>query len=278
MDQEGPDTGLLEPPDPAWASVAPPPRRVRAARSSNDCGFPASGFPGVRREPFEPLSTRFRSRTGFRGAALAGVLAAVLCGFFWWQVATGTPEEAPFSDVSVPALEQSPGDGGDVVATEEHPGAGQGAILVHVAGAVATPGVVQLAPGSRLHEAVAAAGGGTAEADPGRLNLASVLEDGQKVLVPARGEPVPAGPVPGKADGASGNNRGESGSAGGPKTDLNTAGVEELGMLPRVGPVLAQRIVDWRRQHGRFKTVEELDAVDGIGPRLLQVLLPLVRV
>ena len=66
--------------------------------------------------------------------------------------------------------------------------------------------------------------------------------------------------------------------AGGGKINLNTAGVEELGTLPRVGPVLAQRIVDWRRQHGRFKTVQELDAVDGIGPKLLEALLPLVEV
>ena len=65
---------------------------------------------------------------------------------------------------------------------------------------------------------------------------------------------------------------------GGGKVNLNTAGVEELGTLPRVGPVLAQRIVDWRQQHGRFKTVQELDAVDGIGPKLLEALLPLVGI
>ena len=71
---------------------------------------------------------------------------------------------------------------------------------------------------------------------------------------------------------------GTSPGSGGGKINLNTAGVEELGTLPRVGPVLAQRIVDWRQQHGRFKTVQELDAVDGIGPKLLEALLPLVGV
>jgi competence protein ComEA len=62
------------------------------------------------------------------------------------------------------------------------------------------------------------------------------------------------------------------------KINLNTAGAEELATLPRVGPVLAQRIVDWRTQHGQFQRVEELDAVDGVGPKMLAALLPLVRV
>ena len=84
-----------------------------------------------------------------------------------------------------------------------------------------------------------------------------------------------AGPADSGSDGA-----GSAGSAaaGGTKINLNTAGIEELSTLPRVGPVLAQRIVDWRKQHGRFQTVDELDAVDGVGPKLLEALLPLVRV
>lgn len=224
----------------------------------------------------------FRSRTGFRAAVLVGVLAALLSGLFWWQVATGTPEAVPLGEAPAAAAGSPPAEGGGVVATEPEPepepAAAQGAIIVHVAGAVAKPGIVQLAPGSRLHEAISAAGGGTAVADPDRLNLASVLEDGQKVLVPALGDPAPAEPAPGETGGAGGNSSGGSGPAGGRRIDLNTAGVEELGTLPRVGPVLAQRIVDWRKQHGRFKTVEELDAVDGVGPKLLEALLPLVRV
>jgi len=105
-----------------------------------------------------------------------------------------------------------------------------------------------------------------------------VLEDGQKVLVPIRGEPGQAdapmdgSPAPGSGTGGTGP------VGGGGKVNLNTAGLEELGTLPRVGPVLAQRIVDWRQQHGRFKTVQELDAVDGIGPKLLEALLPLVGI
>ncbi|HET6269776.1 MAG TPA: helix-hairpin-helix domain-containing protein, partial [Arthrobacter sp.] len=107
---------------------------------------------------------------------------------------------------------------------------------------------------------------------------------GQKILVPARGDPGSAEPLPGEPAGSAGagsagaGTDGEGAAPGGGKIDLNTAGVEELGTLPRVGPVLAQRIVDWRKQHGRFQTVEELDAVDGVGPKMLEALLPRVRV
>lgn len=234
-----------------------------------------------------PWSVRLRGRTGLRPAILVGVLAGVLGCWFWWHVATGAPQVVPLSQVS-PAVVDTPTAGpGDLTASGD-PSAPTGMIIVHVAGAVARPGVVRLPQGSRLHEAITAAGGGTAAADPDRLNLASVLEDGQKVLVPERGDPGQVEPAAGEtggsassgagANGSGGTGAGGSGSADGRKIDLNTAGVEELGTLPRVGPVLAQRIVDWRKQHGRFKTVEELDAVDGVGPKLLEALRPLVRV
>ena len=148
---------------------------------------------------------------------------------------------------------------------------------MHVAGAVVRAGIVELPRGSRLHEAIAAAGGNAPGADPDQLNLAAVLEDGQKVLVPRQGETAPAVPAPTGDAGA----RGSPGSGSVPaegKINLNTAGAEELATLPRVGPVLAQRIVDWRTQHGEFQRVEELDAVDGFGPKLLEGVLPLVRV
>ena len=106
-----------------------------------------------------------------------------------------------------------------------------------------------------------------------------MLEDGQKVLVPVRGEPDQAdAPPDGGAAAPGSGNEGTSPGSGGGKINLNTAGIEELGTLPRVGPVLAQRIVDWRQQHGRFKSVQELDAVDGFGPKLLAALLPLVGI
>ncbi len=232
-----------------------------------------------------PGTAWVRHRTGLRAAVLLGAVAAVLSGWFWWCVATGAPEVVPLSEVPTSGLSE-PAGGADAGAAA--PAGGDAAapaarrVLVHVAGAVANPGVVELPEGSRIREAIAEAGGGTATADPDRLNLAAIVEDGQKVLVPERGEAVAPRAASDGSAGAAETGRGESGvggaEAGSGRINLNTAGVEELGALPRVGPVLAQRIVDWRKEHGRFQAVEELDAVDGVGPKLLAALLPLVRV
>ncbi|MET3920662.1 helix-hairpin-helix domain-containing protein [Arthrobacter sp. UYEF20] len=232
-----------------------------------------------------------RRRTGLRSAALLGAVAAVLGGWFWWRAATGAPEVVPLSEVSSAGVQQpDTGPGVEVSPSQNKTGGEAKGITVHVAGAVARPGVVELPAGSRLHEAIAAAGGPTGAAAPDRLNLAAVLEDGQKIVVPELGQPdassgQAAGPEGSgsagaeSADGSAGTNSADgSVGTGGGKINLNTAGVEELGTLPRVGPVLAQRIVDWRKQHGRFQTVEELDAVDGVGPKLLETLLPLVQI
>ena len=277
-------SGLLEMDGqaPGLPIPAPPPDSVgyERRRRSGDAGQHSGGLPGHRRDGAPALSARVRVRTGVRAAALLGVLAVVLGGCFWWQAGTGDARVVPLNE-SAPATEETSGQ--EVAATGAPAGdaasAGPESITVHVAGAVAKPGVVQLPAGSRVHEAITAAGGATDMAEPDRLNLAAVLEDGQKVLVPVRGEPDPAGrPGDGSAAPPGSGTSGTSPGSGGGKINLNTAGVEELGTLPRVGPVLAQRIVDWRQQHGRFKTVQELDAVDGIGPKLLGALLPLVGV
>jgi len=160
--------------------------------------------------------------------------------------------------------------------------------VVHVAGAVAAPGVIRLQQGSRVDDAIAAAGGAAPDADVNRLNLALAVEDGQKIYVPRQGEPASSaaessgsgGTGPGGMDpgGVGSTGTGQAGGAAGGKINLNTAGAAELDTLPKVGPVLAQRIVDWRKDHGPFKSVEELDAVDGVGPKMLEALLPLVTV
>ncbi|MET3142594.1 UNVERIFIED_ORG: competence protein ComEA [Arthrobacter sp. UYEF10] len=224
-----------------------------------------------------------RWRVGLRVALLIAALAVLGSVWFWAQVAAGQPEVRPLSDSSaqgsMPAGVVSPGPeprgAGQPELAPESPQAGT--VIIHVAGAVAVPGVVQLPAGSRVHQAIAAAGGGTAAADLNRLNLAAVLTDGEKLYVPQAGEEVPAGSSgpPGEAGEEPGNSG--TASAGG-KVNLNTASVEELDALPKVGPVLAQRIVDWRKEHGSFTSVEDLDAVDGVGPKMLETLLPLVRV
>jgi competence protein ComEA len=145
-------------------------------------------------------------------------------------------------------------------------------VVVHVVGRVRHPGVRRLPAGSRVADAVQAAGGVTGRADLSLLNLARVLVDGEQVRVPAVGEQV--GPVASAGGGAAGG-AGPGGAAGAP-VPLNTADLAALDTLPGVGPVLAQRILDWRTAHGRFTSVDELGEVSGIGEKLLAQLSPRV--
>ncbi len=156
-------------------------------------------------------------------------------------------------------------------------------VVVHVVGQVHSPGVLRLPVGSRVSDAVAGAGGATARADLSGINLARLLQDGEQVRVPAPGEEVrePAAPGGnGSVGGAgAGGSPGGGGSAGaGGVVPLNTADLATLDTLPGVGPVLAQRILDWRAEHGRFAAVDELSEVSGIGEKLLARLRPLVSV
>jgi competence protein ComEA len=137
------------------------------------------------------------------------------------------------------------------------------AVVVHVAGAVAAPGVYELPAGARVVDGVAAAGGALVEADVGALNLAAVVADGQRVYVPRIGEPRPPELGPAPAPGSS--------VAAGP-VDLNAASAAELDGLPGVGPATAQAIVDHREANGPFASVDDLEAVRGIGPAKLEAI------
>lgn len=148
-------------------------------------------------------------------------------------------------------------------------------IRVHVAGAVAHPGVYALAPGSIGDEAVAAAGGALAEADLGRVNLAGKLVDGQQFYVPHTGEAIPDTGSSGAGDAAASG----AGGAGTPgPVNINTAGVGALDDLPGIGATTAQKIVDYRSKHGPFSDVRQLLDVPGIGEGRLAALEGLVTV
>lgn len=140
------------------------------------------------------------------------------------------------------------------------------AVFVHVVGHVKEPGIYRLGAGARVFDAIAAAGGATEDADQSALNLAQPVSDGEQVRVPAVGE----APAPDASSGAP-NGGGASAAAGG-KINLNSATVEELDTLPRVGPAIAQRIIDYRQQHGRFTSVDQLGDVSGIGDAMLAAL------
>lgn len=157
----------------------------------------------------------------------------------------------------------------------------RGPVTVHAAGAVAQPGVYRLPPGARVADLIQAAGGATADAEVDALNLAALLDDGRRVYVPHRGE-VPPGSLLTTNDLADGSGAGGlAGSGPGPPerpVDLNTATLEQLDALPGVGPTTAQAILDYRRTNGRFRSVDELLEVRGIGPSRLQALRKKVRV
>lgn len=146
-------------------------------------------------------------------------------------------------------------------------------LLAHVVGQVRHPGVVRLRPGARVLDAVKAAGGAMPSADLAHLNLARPVADGEQIVVPKAGETIP---VAGASQSAGSGSTG-AGSPGG-LVDLNTADASTLDSLPGVGPVLSQRILDWRTAHGRFSSVDELGEVSGIGDKLFAQIAPKVKV
>lgn len=126
-------------------------------------------------------------------------------------------------------------------------------LVVHVAGAVRRPGLYRLAEGKRVADAVARAGGATAPADTAAINLAAPLADGMQVLVPRR--------VAGGGEQTAGS-----------RVSLSSATAAELDALPGIGPVTAQKIIDYRSEHGGFRSVDDLDAIPGIGPARVEQL------
>jgi competence protein ComEA len=217
-----------------------------------------------------------RQRIAVAVLALAALLVA---GFVWVRAAPhpggGREAAATLADASTgqgAAAGSSPGGGPGQALPRAAPESSTGSdpsgrLAVHVAGHVRHPGLVRLPAGSRVQDAIRAAGGATSGADLDAVNLARKLVDGEQVLVPGPGDPPP--PLPPAA-----------GAAPGTPTaplDLNTATVEQLDALPGVGEVTAGRIVAYRSAHP-FTTVDELLEVPGIGQRRFDQLKDLVTV
>ncbi|MFD8800394.1 helix-hairpin-helix domain-containing protein [Streptomyces atroolivaceus] len=213
-------------------------------------------------------------------AALAVVLvgAAVLAAAHFWSA---RPEAVRAPDRLTEAAAAQEGGSGATGAQlpglSPGPAAGprNGAapsarIVVDVSGKVRRPGIQHLPAGSRVEDALRAAGGVPEGVDVTGLNRARVLTDGEQVAVG-----LPAAPPPAGGTGAGGATAGQAGPAA--PVSLSTATVEQLDTLPGVGPVLAQHIIDYRTEHGGYRSVDELREVDGIGDRRFADLRPLVR-
>ena len=160
-------------------------------------------------------------------------------------------------------------------------------IVVEVAGAVTKPGVYALSGDARTQDALDAAGGVLTDADLASINLAQRLRDEDHILVPRLVPTVAVSVVPPPPEGTAAPVLGTSAGAPAPTgstaaaaapLDLNAASAAELAALPEIGPVLAQRIVDYRTVHGPFRAVDELADVQGISPRMAEALRSLVTV
>jgi len=153
----------------------------------------------------------------------------------------------------------------------------QAPLEVHVIGAVLRPGIYVFAEGSRVEDAVTAAGGLSSNADLNAINLAAKLEDGQQLNVPALGGAVPQGPEPTAGFRVLPSSAATSTPAG-DLININTASAEQLDTLPGIGPTTAQRIVDYRTENGPFSRIEDLMNVAGIGPATFDSIQALITV
>lgn len=193
--------------------------------------------------------------------ALVPVVAACAAAILLWRVFAPAPPGVPEATIPLAGSGASRSEPAPI-ATSAPPRV----VAVHLAGAVARPGVHMLADGSRVIDAVNAAGGPLADADVARVNLAAKLIDGTRIYVPRVGELAPPGET---GDGAAG--------PAGP-VNLNQATADQLDALPGIGPATAAAIVNYRRDNGPFRSVDELVAIRGIGPARLEELRSLVTV
>ncbi|WP_034483441.1 ComEA family DNA-binding protein [Actinomadura oligospora] len=205
---------------------------------------------------------------GVRALVIVGVIAVLVAvGYLW--MARPRPDPVTASAVS-PSLSVT---ASETSALASAGPSGGSQLVVQVIGKVRRPGVLTLAAGSRVADALNAAGGVRPGADTGALNLARKLMDGEQIAVGIH----PPAPPPGQGPAPPGGTTGApSGASPGAPLDLNTATAEQLDQLPGVGPVLARRIIDYRTQHGPFRSVDQLQEVPGIGARRLTDLKPLL--
>lgn len=288
------------------------PSRTRAPRHAADA--PTPDWDALERWAHPSLLDRLKDSLVAKavlGTLILGVLVAVVISLMLNSPDRGTvipPASAHTPISSGPAAPgvgapESPGEHGESAdpsggaasaepvpaGTAEPATPANAPLIVYVTGQVATPGVVQLPPGSRVHDALVGAGGPTPEADLAALNLARPVQDGEHIHVVKPGEEPPATAnqapdsandsntqrsAPGTGAGGSGGSTAGTPGAGagttGDQININTADLTQLQELPGVGPSIGQRIIDHREANGPFRTVDDLLDVKGIGPATLE--------
>ena len=200
---------------------------------------------------------------GSRSTLLIWLVAGVLAVLAGMRLLGGGDTAPP------PVAIDQPGRAGPngAAGSRARPAAGR-ELYVHVAGAVRRPGLMRVPEGARVATALERAGGPTRRADLTLVNLAAPLQDGQQIVVPARGTPA----APGGTDTDATNPSASSGAGTTTRIHLSTATVEQLDSIDGIGPTLAGRIIEFRDQNGGFRSLDELSQVDGIGEKRLATL------
>ena len=266
---------------PGWVPEAPVEARPATAASDGSTAGAVqdAGRDDVVRGGWVPesvLPERLRgSRWALTPRHVAVIALVLVIGLGWalWSLVQARPEPLPAGRPAAGIVPGSPVAQPGAQSSPESPGGptptATAQVVIHVAGKVRRPGLVRAKVGARVADVVAAAGGALPGVDLTGLNLARQVTDGEQILVGVPGG-VPAGTPT--------TSTGPGGPPVGGQVDLNTATVAQLEELPGVGPVLAQRIIDWRTEHSRFTSVDELQEVSGVGEKKFESLKPHVRV
>lgn len=212
-----------------------------------------------------PVTPLWRTRTGVGALLILLFIVGTWILFRWLSAPTNHNDfTVPLDQVSAESItaDGEPTQASTSAATE--PDTETETLILHVAGEIKNPGIVEVPNSSRIVDAINASGGATSAADLNSLNLASHVEDGQYIYVPAQGEDPGIAPQP-----AAATDPGTGTTGASDIINVNTATAEQLQELNGIGPAMSQRIIEFRETHGPFESANDLLGVSGIGPATL---------